>query len=113
MHPDRFAGQRRLSTSAATNLFARQLDRAGHHHLARLSIQVSKMLLPSATAGAQSTLRALDPTTHSGDFVRPAQLGGFRGPPELREPYPSGTDPATATRLWDLTEQALTIPLPV
>jgi hypothetical protein len=71
------------------------------------------MLLPSATAGAQSTLRALDPTTHGGDFVRPTQLGGFRGPPELREPYPSGTDPATAAALWHLTERTLSIPLPV
>lgn len=97
---------------AATNLLARQLDRAGRHRLAKLSTAITNMLLPTATAGAQTTLRALDPTTHSGDFIRPAQLGGFRGPPELREPYPSGADPATAARLWELTEQALTIPLP-
>ena len=71
------------------------------------------MLLQSAAAGAQSTLRALDDTTPSGAFVGPARFGQLRGRPELLDVYPSAKDPATAARLWELTEQALGSPLPV
>jgi NAD(P)-dependent dehydrogenase (short-subunit alcohol dehydrogenase family) len=97
--------------AAATNLFARQLERAGRHRLATLSTAVTKPLLPSPAAGARSTLRALDPSTPTGAFVAPAHLGGFRGPPVLREVYASASDPATSARLWDLTEQLLGRPL--
>ena len=98
--------------AAATNLFARQLERAGRDRLASASKLVTSMLLPSAAAGALATLRALDPGTPSGAFVGPTRLGQFRGPPELLEVYASARDPATATRLWELTEQVLGLPLP-
>lgn len=98
--------------AAATNLLARQLDHAGRHRLATLSTAVTMLLLPSPTAGARSTLRALDPSTPNGAFVSPARLGGFRGPPVLREIYASAADPATSARLWTLTEQLLGKPLP-
>jgi len=92
---------------AATNLFARQLGRAGHDLLGTVSKAATNVLLRSAAAGAQSTLRALDPSTPSGTLVGPARFGGFRGPPELLDIYPSARNPATAARLWELTEQAL------
>ncbi len=99
--------------ASATNLFARQLAQAGHGRLASLSTVVTGVVLQSAAAGAQSTLRALDPSTPGGAFVGPARFGQFRGRPELLEVYDSAKDRATAARLWELTEQALGRPLPV
>ena len=99
--------------AAATNLFARQLERAGRDRLAAVSKAVTRVMLPSAAAGAMSTLRALDPGTPSGAFVGPARFAQFRGPPELLDVYASARDPATAARLWELTEKALGVPLPL
>jgi len=99
--------------AASTNLFARQLERADRGLLARVSKIVTTVLLPSAAAGAWAKIRAIDPTTPSGAFVGPARFAQFRGPPELLDVYPSGKDPATAARLWELTEQVLDRPLPV
>jgi protochlorophyllide reductase len=97
--------------AAATNLLARQLERGGHKRVSAASKGATRLLLPSAGAGAKSTLRALDPATPSGVLVGPAKLGGLRGPPELLEVYPSASDPATAAHLWELTEQTLGIPI--
>jgi NAD(P)-dependent dehydrogenase (short-subunit alcohol dehydrogenase family) len=99
--------------ASATNLFARQLEQSGRGRLAPVSKVVTAVLLQSAAAGALATLRALDPSTPSGAFVGPARFAQHRGPPELLDVYTSGKDPATAARLWELTEQALGTPLPV
>jgi len=99
--------------AAATNLFARQLQRSGRDLLASVSTRVTSVLLPSAAAGAFATLRALDASTPSGALVGPARLGQFRGPPELLEVYASAKDPATARRLWELTDQVLAGLLPL
>jgi NAD(P)-dependent dehydrogenase (short-subunit alcohol dehydrogenase family) len=98
--------------ASATNLFARQLEQAGHGLLARVSKRVTSLVLQPAAAGALPTLRALDRGTPSGAFVGPARLGQFRGPPELLDVYASAKNPATAARLWELTEQILDRPLP-
>jgi NAD(P)-dependent dehydrogenase (short-subunit alcohol dehydrogenase family) len=99
--------------AVATNLFARQLERAGRARLAAASTVVTRVLLRSPAAGAQPTLRALDQSTPSGAFVAPGGLGQLRGGPELADVYASARDPATAARLWQLTEQVLGRPLPV
>ena len=99
--------------ASATNLFARQLERGGRGLLASVSTVVTAVVLQSAAAGAKSTLLALDDSTPSGAFVGPARFGQMRGRPQLLDVYASGRDPATAARLWDLTEQALCTPLPV
>jgi NAD(P)-dependent dehydrogenase (short-subunit alcohol dehydrogenase family) len=96
--------------AAATNLFARQLDLAGRGRLAAASKVVTTVLLPSAAAGARSTLRALDHSSPSGAFVGPAGFAQLRGRPELLDVYASAKDPATAARLWELTEQVLANP---
>jgi len=70
-------------------------------------------LLQSAAAGALPTLRALDHSTPGSAFVGPARFSQLRGPPELLDVYASAKDPATAARLWELTEQVLGRPLPV
>ncbi|MPZ68057.1 MAG: SDR family NAD(P)-dependent oxidoreductase [Actinobacteria bacterium] len=98
--------------AASTNLFARQLERAGRVSLARVTKMVTKVILPSAASGARATLRAVDDATPSGTFVGPARFGQLRGPPEFLDVYPSASDPATAARIWELTEQALGRPLP-
>jgi NAD(P)-dependent dehydrogenase (short-subunit alcohol dehydrogenase family) len=98
--------------ASATNLFAGQLDRAGRDRLASVSKVVATVLLQSAAAGALSTLRALDDSTPSGAFVGPARFAQLRGRPELLDVYASASDPATAARLWELTEQALGTRLP-
>jgi NAD(P)-dependent dehydrogenase (short-subunit alcohol dehydrogenase family) len=99
--------------ASATNLFARQLAQAGHDRLASVSKVVTGVVLQSATAGALSTLRALDERTPSGAFIGPSALGQSRGRPKLLSVYPSGADPATAARLWTLTEEILRQRLPV
>jgi NAD(P)-dependent dehydrogenase (short-subunit alcohol dehydrogenase family) len=99
--------------ASATNLFARQLEQAERGLLAPVSKVVTAVLLQSAAAGALATLRALDPSTPSGAFVGPARFAQLRGRPELLDVYPAAKNPATAARLWELTEQALGRPLPV
>ncbi|MDA0161619.1 SDR family NAD(P)-dependent oxidoreductase [Solirubrobacter ginsenosidimutans] len=99
--------------ASATNLFARQLAQAGHDRLASVSKLVTGMVLQSAAAGALSTLRALDDRTPSGAFIGPSALGQSRGRPKLLTVYPSGADPATAARLWVLTEEILQQRLPI
>ena len=63
--------------------------------------------MQSAAAGALSVVRALDESTPSGAFVGPARFRQLRGRPELLEVYDSAKSPATAARLWELTEAAL------
>jgi NAD(P)-dependent dehydrogenase (short-subunit alcohol dehydrogenase family) len=96
-----------------SELFARQLRERRLGLLVPIAKAASKLALQSAEAGALPTLRALDHSTPSGAFVGPAALGQVRGRPELLEVYRSGSDPATAARLWELTEQILGRPLPV
>jgi NAD(P)-dependent dehydrogenase (short-subunit alcohol dehydrogenase family) len=98
--------------TVATNLFARQLDRAGRSLLGSVSKILTTVPLSSPATGARGTLRALDESTPSGAFVAPSGFAQLRGLPELAEVYPSGKDPATAARLWALTEQVLG-PLPI
>jgi hypothetical protein len=61
----------------------------------------------SPAAGSLPTLRALDHSTPSGAFVGPALFGQVRGRPELLDVYSTGSEPAAAARLWELTEELL------
>jgi NAD(P)-dependent dehydrogenase (short-subunit alcohol dehydrogenase family) len=97
--------------ASATNLFARELERSGRGRLGHVSKAFTGLVLQSAEAGSQSTLQALDPGTPSGAFLGPARFGQFRGAPQPLEVYDSAKEPATAARLWQLTEQALGRPL--
>jgi len=96
-----------------TNLFARQMRDEGRGWIVPALQLIRPVVFQSATAGAQPTLRALDPATPSGSFVGPKLLNQWRGRPELLDVYTTGSDPATARRLWELTEQILELPLPV
>jgi NAD(P)-dependent dehydrogenase (short-subunit alcohol dehydrogenase family) len=93
--------------AVATNLLGRQLDRAGRRRLSAVSTVATSVVLRSAAAGARSSLLALDSSTPSGAFVAPSGLGQLRGAPHIAPVYPSCSSPATAGRIWDLTEEAL------
>jgi len=93
-----------------TNLFVRQLRDNGKGWLVPVARVVGPVALQSARAGARPTLRAL--SEPSGSFVGPRRWNQFRGPAELLDVYSTGADPATAARLWELTEQLIEIPLP-
>jgi NAD(P)-dependent dehydrogenase (short-subunit alcohol dehydrogenase family) len=97
--------------TVSTNLFSRQLDRAGRTFLGSVSKILTKVLLSSPATGARGTLRALDDSTPSGAFIAPAGFAQLRGSPEPAHVYDSANDLATATRLWELTEDLLS-PLP-
>ena len=96
---------------SATNLFARQLKENGLSLLAPVADVVMRLALMPPAGGALAVLRALDMSTPSGSFVGPPSLGQTRGRPELLEVYSTGSDPAVAARLWELTEQVLDRPL--
>ena len=96
-----------------THLFTRHLPGGERSPLVPVVKAVSRVALQSAAAGALPTLRALDHSTPSGAFVGPTRFGQVRGRPELLGVYSAGKDPATAERLWELTEQVLDAPLPV
>lgn len=98
---------------SASELFPRLLRERGLGVLAPAAGMAMRLALPPASAGALSTLRALDRSTPSGAFVGPARFGQSRGRPELLEVYRTGADEATAARLWELTEDLLGVPLPV
>ena len=102
----------------ATLLFALEL----HRRCSRAGVPVSAVAVhPGVPAtspqddgdAALPTLRALDHSTPSGSYVGPARSGSVQGRAELLDVPPSAADPATAARLWELTEQVLGTPLPV
>jgi NAD(P)-dependent dehydrogenase (short-subunit alcohol dehydrogenase family) len=96
-----------------TNLFSRQLRDEGKGWLVPALTLVRPLVFQSAAAGAQPTLRALDPSTPSGAFVGPKLLNQMRGRPELLDVFSTGSDPDVAAHLWQLTEDILGTPLPV
>jgi NAD(P)-dependent dehydrogenase (short-subunit alcohol dehydrogenase family) len=106
----------RVATVAAhpgvswTNLFIRQLQENGKGWQVPPLRVLGPLLLQSPKAGAQPTLRAMNEP--SGSFIGPKRFNQFRGPAEVLDVYPTGSDPATAARLWELTEEILEIPLP-
>ena len=93
-----------------TNLFVRQLQEAGKGYYVPPLRVLGPLFLQSPKAGAAPTLRALD--APSGSFVGPRRFNQYRGPAESLDVYTTGSDPATAARLWELTEQIIEIPLP-
>lgn len=96
-----------------TNLFARQMRDEGKAWVVPFLTLVRPVVFQSASAGAQPTLRALDPSTPSGAFVGPKLLRGARGKAEILDVFATGNDPAVAAHVWDLTEQILGSPPPV
>lgn len=93
-----------------SNLFVRQLQETGRGWMAPPVRLLGPLVMQSSAGGARASLRALEEP--SGSFVGPKLFNQVRGPAELLDVYSTGSDPATAARLWELTEQILEIPLP-
>jgi NAD(P)-dependent dehydrogenase (short-subunit alcohol dehydrogenase family) len=97
---------------SASELFPRQLRDSGLGWLVPVMRPVLAVVLQSSRAGAAPTLRALsDADLKGGELVGPRHFGQSRGAPELLEVFSTGSDPATAAHLWELTEQILGGPL--
>jgi NAD(P)-dependent dehydrogenase (short-subunit alcohol dehydrogenase family) len=66
---------------------------------------LNPLLAQPAAAGAWSQLQAAtDPGAQGGDFFGPGQLMGMRGRPVKVRAARAATDPASARRLWELSE---------
>jgi NAD(P)-dependent dehydrogenase (short-subunit alcohol dehydrogenase family) len=96
-----------------TELFVRHLPGGAGSPLVPVVKAVGSLVLQSSEAGALPTLRGLHHSTPSGSYVGPGGLGQLRGRPVLLDLPSTAKDPATAERLWELTEQVLDSPLPV
>ncbi len=90
---------------SSTNLFNRQLRDRKLGALVPIATAAGRVVFQSPRAAAQPSLRAAtDVTVPSGAFVGPGALGQTRGAPVVLPLYPTGADPATAARLWELSE---------
>ena len=96
-----------------TELFVRHLPGGRRSPLVPVVKAVGGLVLQSSGAGALPTLRGLHHSTPSGAFLGPGGIGQLRGRPVLLDLPSTAKDPATAERLWALTEQVLDTPLPV
>ncbi|MEV5874000.1 oxidoreductase [Streptomyces sp. NPDC052101] len=86
---------------AATNL-------QSHHGSALMRGLMSvanKLVAQSDTAGAQPTLYAASQDLPGASYVGPAGLGEMRGAPTLVGRSAAASDPASARRLWTLSEE--------
>ncbi|MHB1988494.1 MAG: oxidoreductase [Acidimicrobiales bacterium] len=97
---------------SATELFLRQMRDSGRAWAVPIARPVMKMLFQSAEAGALPTLRALaDPSVRGGEFIGPSHLAQSRGAPRFVAVHAKGADRKAASRLWELTEEVLSISL--
>jgi NAD(P)-dependent dehydrogenase (short-subunit alcohol dehydrogenase family) len=97
---------------SATELFLRQMRDSGRGFIVPVARPFMKLVFQSAAAGSWPTLRGLsDPGLTGGEFVGPRHLGQSRGVPELLKLYPQGADTRAAARLWELTEEILSVEL--
>jgi NAD(P)-dependent dehydrogenase (short-subunit alcohol dehydrogenase family) len=83
-----------LQTSGPTGLF-KALGSLGNRLFAQ---DVEQGALPQLYA-------ATEPTARSGQFIGPDGRGEMRGHPTVVRAVPSAEDPATAARLWTLSEE--------
>jgi NAD(P)-dependent dehydrogenase (short-subunit alcohol dehydrogenase family) len=93
---------------SATNLFPRQLRDRGFGFLAPAAEAVMPLVLMSSYGGGLPTVRAAtDSALTGGELVGPKSLVWWqiRGNPEIVDVFDQGRHEATATRLWELSEE--------
>lgn len=103
----RAAGQDTLAVAAhpgvvGTDLFGHVFDRPA----LRPARAVFNAVMPRPADGARPTLRAAtDPGARGGDYFGPGGPGELRGAPRRAKSSEAAHDPATARRLWELSEE--------
>jgi NAD(P)-dependent dehydrogenase (short-subunit alcohol dehydrogenase family) len=99
---------------SSTQLFGRQVREnrvALIRALGPVADGFARVAFQSSAAGALPTVRAaVDPDVPGGALVGPKGLGGSRGKPEIIDMFKTGTDPKTALRLWELSEEIVEEP---
>jgi NAD(P)-dependent dehydrogenase (short-subunit alcohol dehydrogenase family) len=91
---------------AATNLQAVGPQMSGSGLMERLSGLANTFFAQSAAAGALPSLySATAPGVHGGQYFGPDRLFGMRGNPEPVSFVRAAKDPATARRLWEVSEE--------
>ncbi|WP_236030050.1 oxidoreductase [Paractinoplanes lichenicola] len=66
----------------------------------------NRILAASADDGARPTVfAATDASVRGGQFIGPGGLGEMRGAPRVVKATPAAADPATARRLWSVSEE--------
>ena len=74
----------------------------------------AKLFAQTMEAGALPQLYAATaPDARSGEFYGPDGFAEQRGHPTVVKPVASATDPATARRLWELSEELTGVRYPV
>jgi NAD(P)-dependent dehydrogenase (short-subunit alcohol dehydrogenase family) len=95
-----------------SELFPRQLRDGGLGWLVPVLRPGMRIALQSSHAGGLPLLRALtDPALRGGEMVAPRHFHQVRGAPEVVPVFRTGSDPAAAAHLWELTEEILGTPL--
>jgi len=90
---------------AATNLQATGPTMAGSSLEARLAALGNRIFAQDEARGALPTLFAATQDLPGGSYVGPGGLAEMRGDPKLVDMTSRAKDPATAARLWDLSEE--------
>ncbi len=90
---------------SSTNLFNRQLRDWHLTALVPVAAGWGRVVFQSPKASARTEIRAAaDPDIPSGAFLGPALLGQTRGKAEVIPLFNVAADPATGSRLWELSE---------
>jgi NAD(P)-dependent dehydrogenase (short-subunit alcohol dehydrogenase family) len=91
---------------AATNLQFQAADMTGSRIQRLGAAALNRLVAQPADRGALPILYAATmPDVPGGAYVGPDGPGGLRGRPTLTTPSRRARDPATAARLWELSEQ--------
>ena len=101
------AGERMRSLLAHPGYAATNLQTSGPTGLMRVMGRLGNRLLAqdAATGALPQLYAATDPAATSGQLIGPGGWWELRGHPTVVRPAAHATDPATARRLWEVSEQ--------
>jgi NAD(P)-dependent dehydrogenase (short-subunit alcohol dehydrogenase family) len=102
----RSAGSPVRALAAHPGYAATNLQSATTHPLQRVGMKIgNRLVAQDDAAGAAPTLFAASQDLPGASYVGPDGLGEMRGSPTLVGRTAAASDPETAKRLWDLSEQ--------
>ena len=102
------AGKETIATAAHPGWTATNLQQ--HSSMARYG---NRFFAQDSSMGALPTLyAATSPDAHGGGYYGPNGLGTIRGYPAPNEPAAASTDSEAAQRLWELSEQLVSVTAP-